>query len=462
MKRSLFLFILFHPFLSFSQDHIADSLLSLLGKPKPDSVQIVLLNDISSHYGQTGNYDESKKYALRSLELSAAAASKGDSSLTLIKAKAVACNILGNVFDYQGNYPLSLKYHFEALKLHEQILARLKKGDVREKNVKSRVAASYNNIGIVYLEQGDYDAALQNYEKALKLLQEVKDTSQLAGSYINIGNIYGNQGIQDKALENYLIALEFSKRSNNLYYLSNSHACIGLILQMKGNYTKALDHLFASLNISVEIGDEYGAGDAYINLGAVHTKIKKTKEARELYLKGLALSVKNGNKQQMSQEYLGLSLLDSLDGNYGKALLNYKKYVAYRDSVNNDESTKNSVRISMQYDFDKKQAADSVKVAEEKKVEAAELKTEQDKQYSLYGGLVLLLALSAFVLNRFRITRKQKLVIESQKEEVEMQKKIIEEKNKDVLDSIYYARRIQRALLPSERYVNTNLKRLNK
>ena len=42
------------------------------------------------------------------------------------------------------------------------------------------------------------------------------------------------------------------------------------------------------------------------------------------------------------------------------------------------------------------------------------------------------------------------------------QKEIIEEKNKEVTDSIRYAKRIQDALLPSEKFMERTLKRLKK
>jgi len=46
--------------------------------------------------------------------------------------------------------------------------------------------------------------------------------------------------------------------------------------------------------------------------------------------------------------------------------------------------------------------------------------------------------------------------------EVVKQKEIIEEKNKDITDSILYARRIQQSLLPTMKYIDKNLKRLLK
>jgi hypothetical protein len=45
---------------------------------------------------------------------------------------------------------------------------------------------------------------------------------------------------------------------------------------------------------------------------------------------------------------------------------------------------------------------------------------------------------------------------------IEKQKRFVEEKQKEILDSIYYARRIQNAILPTEKYIDKTLKRLMK
>ena len=161
--------------------------------------------------------------------------------------------------------------------------------------------------------------------------------------------------------------------------------------------------------------------------------------------------------------------MDSVQHDYINAFENYKMYIIYRDSMNNELNTKRSVETQMQYSFDKKQSADSIRVEEEKKVVAAELKSEKNQRYSLYGGLGLTIVFALFIFNRFRVTRKQKVIIEGQKQILEYQKKIVEEqkqiveeKNKDILDSIHYARRIQRSILPTEKYIIKNLNRLMK
>jgi hypothetical protein len=58
-------------------------------------------------------------------------------------------------------------------------------------------------------------------------------------------------------------------------------------------------------------------------------------------------------------------------------------------------------------------------------------------------------------------TKKANKIITAQKMEVEQQKGLIEEKQKEIVDSINYARRIQRSILPTEKYIERNLKKLN-
>jgi hypothetical protein len=52
--------------------------------------------------------------------------------------------------------------------------------------------------------------------------------------------------------------------------------------------------------------------------------------------------------------------------------------------------------------------------------------------------------------------------MEMQKQLIEKQKKEVEEKQKEIIDSIRYARRIQRSLLPTDKYLDKQLNKLNK
>lgn len=63
-------------------------------------------------------------------------------------------------------------------------------------------------------------------------------------------------------------------------------------------------------------------------------------------------------------------------------------------------------------------------------------------------------------MNRFRLVRKQRNLIQEQKQEVEMQKHMVDEKQKEILDSIHYAKRIQEALLPTAKSIEKTINEL--
>ena len=118
------------------------------------------------------------------------------------------------------------------------------------------------------------------------------------------------------------------------------------------------------------------------------------------------------------------------------------------------------VKKEIQYEFDKKAAADSVAYAKETEVNVAllkqkeaEIKSKQLQQWGLGIGLLLVLIFSGFLYNRIQIIQKQKHLIELQKQQVELQKHLVDEKNHEILDSITYAKRIQSAILPPQRLI---------
>ncbi|HWY10334.1 MAG TPA: hypothetical protein VN026_03360, partial [Bacteroidia bacterium] len=120
------------------------------------------------------------------------------------------------------------------------------------------------------------------------------------------------------------------------------------------------------------------------------------------------------------------------------------------------ENTKKSSQAKLQYDFDKKAIADSLKNAEIKIKEGFEHEKEiqQQKMYS-YGavlGFILMLIIAVVSYRAFKHKQKANIIIEQQKI-------IVEEKQKEIIDSIQYAKRIQQSLLPTDKYIERNLKK---
>src|SRR5581483_3933608 len=114
----------------------------------------------------------------------------------------------------------------------------------------------------------------------------------------------------------------------------------------------------------------------------------------------------------------------------------------------------------MQYYFDKKE---TVKKAEKEKkdvIRSENLKKQKLNRDCFIAGFCLVFLLAIFMFRSYREKHKANIIITSKTLEAEKQKDLIEEKQKEILDSIHYAKRIQNALLPTEAGMEKNLNRL--
>ena len=191
-------------------------------------------------------------------------------------------------------------------------------------------------------------------------------------------------------------------------------------------------------------------------------------KAQELALRSLAVSKEIGYPENTRNAAATLSKIYKAKKDFKNSFLFYELFVTMRDSINNRETKKASIKNQLKYEYEKRAAADSVKNAEEKKVkdaqlsaQSASLKQEKTQRYALYGGLLLIVGFLVFVYNRYRVTQKQKKIIEEQKFMVDEAYEKLAERNKEVMDSIHYAKRIQTALLPNEKYIDKVLRKRN-
>jgi hypothetical protein len=140
-----------------------------------------------------------------------------------------------------------------------------------------------------------------------------------------------------------------------------------------------------------------------------------------------------------------------MKGDQKSALKYYKGSVAVKDSLVNEENTKKSVRAQMNFEFDKKEAKSRLDQEKKEAVAFAEARKQRIILFCISGFGLLVLAFAIFAWRSFLQKRKAN-------EEISRQKEIIEEKQKEILDSIHYAKRIQQSLLTSERYISRYLK----
>ena len=411
---------------------------------------------------------------------------------TYQKYYAASLDNLGLIYSNKSDLPKAMEYFREGLKIQEEI------GD------KSGIATSLNGIGVVYDSQGNIPKALEYYSKSLKIKEEIGDKYGIAYCLQNLGYMYNADGDNTKALEYYTKSLKMQTEIGNKHGIGLSLNGIGFIYYKQGDLAKAMEYHTKSLKIKEEIGDKEGVATSLSNIGAIYEKQGNDRQSMEYhirslkireeagYMEGIASSLNNIAKlyiklgdtlkaleyytkslkvaQQIGYPDIVKSVSETLfklykkRGNTKLALQNHELYITMRDSLQNEENTKVMVKQQMQYEFDKKQIADSLKIVEERQISALKFEQEKTQRYILYGGLALVLLFAGFMYNRFKVTQKQKIIIEAKEKQTQLQneiigeqKRLVEEKHKEITDSINYAERIQRSFMASKDVLDANL-----
>jgi serine phosphatase RsbU (regulator of sigma subunit)/Tfp pilus assembly protein PilF len=403
------------------------------------------LNNIGFIYYNQGDIIKALEYYTKSLKVY--------EEITYKEGIANSLNNIGLIYGDQGNITKALEYYTKSLKIKEEI------GD------KEGVGISLSSIGLIYSEQGDVSNALKYLNKSLRLYTEIGDKKKLAAANNNIGALYNDQGKLNKALEYYNRSRKIREEIGDKKGIAATFNNIGFVYFIWGDLTKALEYHTKSLEIREESKDKQGIAASLTSIGETYLKQKEYRKALIFTLRGMHLSQELGFPEKIERAAKQLNAIYKATNNYKAALENYELYVAMRDSTINQENKKASIKSLFKYEYEKKAAADSVKVAEEKKVVAVQLKQEKTQRLALYGGLVLVAIFAVFMFNRFRVTQKQKNIIElkeketqQQNEIITIQKHLVEEKHKEITDSINYAERIQRSFLATKELLDENLK----
>lgn len=415
---------------------------ALAEKIKDKKLLGAVYNELGGQKYGLGQYAEALKYQLTSLELNKEAGNK--------VGLAKNYNMIGTIYWAQGDYPRAMKNYLSSLKICEE-----------DKNEFGIADANFG-IGLIADEQKDFSKALKYYNAALLVYERTGNKDFVALVNNNIGGIYYAQENYPNALKSFQKALDLLLELGKLKGVANGYNNIAIIYEEEGKYDEAIKNYNEALKIKTEIGDKKGVINTSVNLAGLFIKLRRPAEAKKHVESAMAMSKEIGSLDDMKSSYYASVNLDTALGNYKAAYHHHVMYIQLRDSLYSEENTKKTIESQMQYEFDKKQVADSLRADEERKINAIKFEKEKQERYYLYGGLILVLVFTGFVFNRFKVSQKQKRIIEMKEIETNAQKLLLEEKQKEIIDSINYAKRIQQSQLPTERYISRNLDRLKK
>ena len=360
-------------------------------------------------------------------------------------------NNIANVYFDQSDFPNALQYYLNALKLSEEL------------NDKNLLATTNFGIARTYSIEKDYTRALLYSEKSLKLAKEINNKTQICNVLNNIAGIFYSKLDHSKAMEYYHEVLKVGEELNDLPIKSSALSNIGNVYNTQKQYPKALEYYLKGLEIGQIMEDKKFVGTATGNIGILYYNMHDYKMAEKYLKDGIILlnEINVGNSEK--DFHFLLSLLYEETKRPAQALFHYKKFIALRDTIFSQENNKKLIRSELNYEYAKKKAVEDARhkaqIESQKLIASEKAKKHNIILSSVLTGMILVIFFAGFIFRSLRIASKQKSIIEQKNVETERQKREIELRQKEILDSIHYARRIQMAQVPSENRVYSMLKK---
>lgn len=338
------------------------------------------------------------------------------------------------LFFKNGNFAISLDYHFKCLKLIDEnlslthdTLAQLKK-----------YISIYAQLGSCYFNMENFEMALQYYQESLdgveKIVKLDKDYPYLKNMvvlYTNIGSTYLSTYNTVAAQTNFEKALEYNLTFNNPDFNGSLYNNMGIVHKERKEYGKAFYYYYKSLEIRTQLKDTVGIAQTTNNLGNTYYFVGEYKKAIDILNKAMSLSTKTGSLLTRMRAGSYLSLAYEKDGNYPKALEMHKLYKSLQDSMMNNEKVQNTARMEMQYQYEKQRKEDEL----QKQIIIAH-KERKALIYMIISALLLFSFAIVILLNRNqRIRMKQgellqeSLRLESLNLNLEKQNLLMEKQN---------------------------------
>jgi tetratricopeptide (TPR) repeat protein len=149
---------------------------------------------------------------------------------------------------------------------------------------KSDLMCTYNILGLILVHMGEEEQALQEYNRALSLAQELSEKAYESSVFNNIAGIFKDRGQLDKALEYYQKSEALTSGENEKSSVYNN---IAMVYSAKGESEKAVDYLKRAITIDEQNGNYHVQAQKLLNLGSVQTDMRQFSEANNSLFSGL-------------------------------------------------------------------------------------------------------------------------------------------------------------------------------
>jgi serine phosphatase RsbU (regulator of sigma subunit) len=375
-------------------------------------------SSIGNNYHMRGNFDSSIYWHSKSIEV----AQRVNEENIMAGSMGVVADAYANLY----NYPKAIETYLAALDIAEK------------KQDKHNTAFIYAGMSDIYQRQSDYPNAEKYLNMSISLSMEIGDLSRSCNGELTMAQLLIEKG--DTALARQWAEKALQTAVDNNYPIQQAWAwrLKGILKEKENHLEEAIVYYRSSLELSNKLDDQKEQAETHKVLAGALFKIGRNDEAIAEAQIAFALADTIGSTGLRMDAADILSNAFEKNGDFKNALFYSRLVKTLSDSLNNAGSAKRQAELFAEY------ANAKEKVAQEKLNAEQEAKYQQQKILLIAASLgLLLVAILAFFI--FRGSQQKQRANEI----ISEQKKIVEEKNQEITDSIHYAKNIQQAMLPA-------------
>ena len=323
-------------------------------------------------------------------------------------------------------------------------------------------------VGFLRSSLGQDELAINNQLRSLEIFKQENNAINIGRAHNNLASTYERLGEDSLAFYHGKTAFEiiYKEDSTSFIFLY----VIDFLLEYHldhGNLDSAKVYLGFAKRLIEHSYDNHGKISLYNLLSRIELQKGNYNKAYEYSLASKKYADVSGNPHFISQSARANALALEKLGRFEEAISEWKIHKIMDDSIRKGKTQ----MASMGFEFEKEKL-----ILEQKQKEKEEkLKARNQFQFFILvaGSLVLTLVIlfTWLLVNRLKLTKRQKKIIESTNEElnqyneeisaqrdnIEIQRVELERRNKLITESIQYAKRIQNAILPPIKVFEANL-----
>ncbi len=404
-----------------AQQHLADSIETVLKKDLPDSVRAVALINKAMYY-ETIDSAKSKQFYKEAIDYAVKRKLNYAAGLALHYSIYVDL-AAGKYKEHINDIDKSLYY----LSLSNSEAASVQSGLVMDSK------ASF------FFQEEQYDSAANWYLKSIAMLEKIKKDDRLATTYFNLAGVYQMLNLRDKQKEYILKALDASKRYRQASEIASMYSALsdyyhtgkeyktallysdsaglyfseGIDMSKKYYFFAVRGQAFSGMKkydstvyyykkgneIAKALNNVSGITETTIWIGSAYLGLKQYSNAEKFIKEGIALAETNDYMALKTYGYELLSKYYEETGDYKQSLTAYKKYVETNDSLQNADRKKTILDLDKKYETEKKE--------KQLILQKASIKQKNILNYILGGSIAALLLIS--LLSYRTYTQKRKL-----------------------------------------------------